>query len=177
MGYGHAFNLIREAVMETKFSVFEILEIAEQVEKRGAQFYAKTAALFESQAIRDIYYQLAEKKIKQQKAWTQMRKDFSEKTGEFGVFDPDNYVLSNPEVMAGLTWIGTSGRGAKRLTGHETREEILKDAIKRENAVITFYQGLKDFARDPASTETVDKIISAENHYVLGLMDQINHLS
>lgn len=168
--------------METKFSVFEILEIAEQVEKRGAQFYAETAALFESQAIRNIYYQLAEKKVKQQKTWIQMRKDFSEKTGEFGVFDPDNYVLSNPEVMAGLTWIGTSGTGtsgggAKRLTGHETREEILKDAIKREKAVITFYQGLKDFARDPASTETVDKIISAENHYVLGLMDHINHLS
>ena len=163
--------------METKFSVFEILEIAEQVEERGAQFYAKAADLFDLQAIRDIYYQLAEKKVKQRKIWTQMRKDFSEKTGEFGVFDPDNYVLSNPEVMAGLTWFGTKGGATKRLTGKETQEEILKDAIHRENAVITFYQGLKDFARDPASTETLDNIISAANRYVLQLIDQINRLT
>ena len=27
---------------------------------------------------------------------------YSEKTGEFGVFDPDNYVRSNPWTMAGL---------------------------------------------------------------------------
>jgi rubrerythrin len=162
--------------METKFSVFEILEIAEQVEERGAQFYVKAADLFEPENIRDFYYQLAEKKVKQRKIWTQMRKDFSEKTGEFGVFDPDNYVLSNPEVMAGLTWFGTKGSGTKRLTGQETMEEILKDAIRRENAVITFYQGLKDFARDPSSTETLDEIISTANRYVLHLIDQINRL-
>ncbi|MCF7974038.1 MAG: hypothetical protein K9N55_09510 [Phycisphaerae bacterium] len=162
--------------METKFSVFEILEIAEQVDKRGAQFYVKTAELFREQSLQDFYYDLAETKVKQQKLWINMRKEFSEKTGEFGVFDPDNYVLSNPEVMAGLTWFGNRGNARKQLTGQETEAEIIKDSIHRENAVITFFQGLKDFARDPASIDTVDKVIQVENRQVLALIDRANHL-
>ena len=162
--------------MDTKFSVFEILEIAEQVDKRGAQFYVKTADLFRDQPLQDFYYDMAEIKVKQQKMWISMRKDFSEKTGEFGVFDPDNYVLSNPEVMAGLTWFGNRGNSRKQLTGQETEEDVVKDTIHRENAVITFFHGLKDFARDPASIDTVEKIIQVENRQVLSLIDRANHL-
>ena len=162
--------------METKFSVFEILEIAEKVEQRGAKFYLNAMELFEDQRLRDIYYQLADTKVKQMKNWAQMRREFSEKTGEFGTFDPDNYVLSNPEVMAGLTWFGTKAGTAKKITGKENKEEILKDALNRENAVITFFQGLRDFARDPASTETVNTIIAKENRYVLNLIDEINKI-
>ncbi|MCP4450648.1 MAG: hypothetical protein GY809_04250, partial [Planctomycetes bacterium] len=55
--------------MDTKFSVFEILEIAEQVDKRGAQFYVKAADLFSSKTLQTFYYNLAETKVKQQKMW------------------------------------------------------------------------------------------------------------
>jgi hypothetical protein len=78
--------------------------------------------------------------------------------------------------MAGLTWFGTKAGTAKKITGKENKEEILKDALNRENAVITFFQGLKDFARDPASTETVNTIIAKENRYVLNLIDEINKI-
>lgn len=162
--------------MDTKFSVFEILEIAEQVDKRGAQFYVKAADLFPDKSLQSFYYNLAETKAKQQKMWIKMRHEFSEKTGEFGVFDPDNYVLSHPEVMAGLSGAGDRGNSRKHLTGQETQEDVLKDSIHRENAVITFFQGLKDFARDPASIDTVEKIIQVENRQVLSLIDQANHL-
>ncbi|MCH8218384.1 MAG: hypothetical protein IH892_16625 [Planctomycetes bacterium] len=162
--------------METKFNVFEILEIAERVEQRGARFYIQTAKRFRKAALQDVFYKLAEGKVKQQKAWARMRKEFSEKTGEFGTYDPDNYVLSHPEVMAGLSWFGTGAGRAKPLTGTEKKEEILRDAINRENAVIAFYQGLKDFTRDPAGTDTVDKIIAEENQCVRTLIHEITLL-
>ncbi len=162
--------------MDTKFSVFEILEIAEQVDKRGAHFYVKAADLFCSKTLQTVYYNLAETKVKQQKMWAKMRYEFSEKTGEFGVFDPDNYVLSHPEVMAGLTWVGGRGTSRKHLTGRETQEDVVKDSIHREKDVLTFFQGLKDFARDPASVDTVDKILQVENRQVLSLIDQANKL-
>ena len=95
-----------------------------------------------------------------------MRKRFSEKTGEFGTFDPDNYVLSNPEVMAGLTWFGTKQDVTDRLTGKESKKQILRDAIRRANEVIIFYDGLKDFARDPASEEAIDTIIREETRQI-----------
>lgn len=159
--------------METRFSVFEILQIAEQVEHKGAKFFLKTAELFDDPELRDIYYRLAGWKAKHEKIWARMRSRFSEKTGEFGTFDPDNYVLSNPAVMSGLTWFGTEQEGNVRLTGRENRRQILRDAIRRANEVIIFYQGLKDFARDPASEETLDRIIGEENRQIVLLLEEL----
>jgi rubrerythrin len=152
--------------METKFSIFEILEIAETVEQKGGRFYLKAADMFKDPQLRDIYLKLAEWKAKHARIWARMRKRVSEKTGDFGTFDPDNYVLSNPGVMASLTWFAARPGPAKRLTGQETREEILRDAIRRENEIIVFYQGLKDFARDPASEDTIDRIIKEVNRHI-----------
>ena len=94
-------------IMDTKFNVFEILEIAEKVEQRGAKFYLGAAQLFAQEDLKNCYYGLAERKVKLKNMWTNMRQDFSNRTGEFGTYDPENYVLSNPEVMASLTWAGS----------------------------------------------------------------------
>ena len=149
--------------METRFNVFEILQIAEQVEHKGAKFYFKAAELFADADLRDLLYRLATWKAKHEKIWARMRKRFSEKTGEFGTFDPDNYVLSNPQVMSALAGSSTQMGATDRLTGKEDRRQILKDAIRRSNEDIVFYGGLKDFARDPASEDTLDRIIREES--------------
>ena len=159
--------------METKFNVFEILEIAEQIEHKGAKFYLKAAELFPDADLRDLLYRLATWKAKHEKIWVRMRKRFSEKTGEFGTFDPDDYVLSNPQVMSGLAGYGMKQDETNRLTGKENRRQILKTAIRRANEVVIFYSGLKDFARDPASKDTIDRIISEENRQIRLLTEEL----
>ncbi len=160
--------------METKFNVFEILQIAEQIEHKAAKFYLQAAETFADPQIRDLYYRLATWKAKHEKLWARMRKRVSEKTGEFGTFDPDDYVRSNPPVMAGLTWFGT-GKDAlsDRPTGKEGKRQVLKDAIRRANEVVIFYRGLKDFASDPASTDTIDKIIREESRQIQLLTEEM----
>jgi len=152
--------------METKFNVFEILQIAETIEHNGAKFYLKTAVLFDDPELRNIYYTLANWRARHEKILAQRRKRFSEQTGEFGTFDPNNYVLSNPHVMAGLAVFADKPGSSGRLTGGETRKQIFKDAIRRAKEAIIFYNGLKDFARDPASEEIIDKIIKEENRHI-----------
>ncbi len=159
--------------MEKKFSVFEILEIAERIEINAARFYLKAAELFDDPEHRNIYYKLANWRAKHEKILAQRRKEYSEKTGELGTFDPDDYVLSNPEVMAGLTWLGSKTDHTKELTGKETIREILLDAIKRSDEVLAFYEGLKDFARDPAGKEIIDKIIDEEKQNIKLLTEQL----
>jgi len=159
--------------METKFNVFEVLEIAEQVEHKGARFYLKAAELFDDPNLRDVYYKLANWKAKHEQIWARMKKRYADKTGEFGTFDPDNYVLSNPEVMAGLTWFGTKQDSPGRLSGKETKGQILRDSVRRANEVIIFYQGLKDFARDPATEDVIDKIIREEARQIKLLEEEI----
>ena len=159
--------------MEKKFSVFEILEISERIEHNAARFYLKAAELYEAPQLRDIYYKLANWRAKHEKVLTQRRKVYSEKTGELGTFDPDDYVLSNPEVMAGLTWLGSKSDPAKELTGKESRVEVLKEAVKRADEVVAFYEGLKDFARDPAGEGAIDKIIEEEKQHIRLLTKQL----
>ncbi len=160
--------------METKFNVFEILEIAEKIDHNGAKFYLKTAELFDDPELKNVYYLLANWRAKHERILAQRRKRFSEKTGEFGTFDPDNYVLSNPNVMAGLTVFSHKPDSSGRLTGAESRQQIIKDAVRRAKEAIFFYDGLKDFARDPASKDTVDKIINEENHHIRLLTEQLD---
>jgi rubrerythrin len=159
--------------VETKFNVFEILQIAEQVEHKGAKFYLKAAELFVDPDLRDLLYRLATWKAKHEKVWARMRKRFSEKTGEFGTFDPDDYVLSNPQVMSGLTAFGIRPEAADPLTGKEDKRQILKVAIERAKEVVIFYEGLKDFAREPASKDTIDRIIREENRQIHFLQDEL----
>ncbi len=158
--------------METKFNVFEILQIAEKIDHNGAKFYLKTAELFDDPELRNIYYKLANWRARHEKILAQRRKRFSEKTGEFGTFDPDNYVLSNPQVMAGLTVFAHKPNSSGRLTGAESKEQIIKDAVRRAKEAIIFYTGLKDFARDPASKDTIDKIIKEESRHIRLLTEQ-----
>jgi rubrerythrin len=159
--------------VETRFNVFEILQIAEQIEHKGATFYLKAAELFADANLRDVLYRLATWKAKHEKLWARLRKRFSEKTGEFGTFDPDDYVLSNPQVMSGLTAFGTRQDETERLTGREDKRQILKLAMRRSNEVVIFYGGLKDFARDPASKDTIDRIIREENRQVQALQEEL----
>ena len=157
--------------METKFNVFETLQIAEQIEHRGAKFYLKTAELFADPERRDMYYKLANWKARHEKVLAQRRKRFSEKTGQFGTFDPDNYVLSNPHVMAGLTGFGIKRDTFRGFTGRESKEEIIRDAIRRENEAIIFYQGLKDFTRDQTTRDAIDTVIKEEGRHIRTLTE------
>lgn len=86
-------------------------------------------------------------------------------------------MLSNPEVMAGLTSFGTKEDLFSRLTGKETTAQIIRDVIRRTNEVIIFYRGLKDFARDPASREVIDKILREQGREIRFLNDEIKSLS
>ncbi len=159
--------------METKFNVFEIFQIAEKIEHDGAKFYLRAAELFDDSERRDVFYKLANWKAKHEKTLAKRRKRFSEETGQFGTFDPDNYVLSNPHVMAGLTAFATKPNLREQMTGREGKKDIFKTAIRRSKQAIVFYQGLKDFSRDPASEETIEQIVEEEKKHIRILIEAL----
>lgn len=152
--------------MDTQFSVFEILEIAEEVERKAACFYLRLAERFPDRERRGLYYDLAAWRTRHQQAWARVRQGYSERTGEFGIFDPDNYVLSNPQVMASLTLFGVSPANQRRPSGCETRAQILQDAVERAKGVIIFYHGLKEFAGGLEARMMIDNMISEEERHV-----------
>ena len=60
--------------MEKKFSVFEILEVAERIELNAARFYLKASELYDDSQLRDIYHKLANWRAKHEKILTQRRR-------------------------------------------------------------------------------------------------------
>jgi rubrerythrin len=162
--------------MDTQFNAFEILRIAEEVESKAAQFYRQAAARFADEDRRGLCHGLADWRTEHRDAWQCLRRQYSERTGEFGCFDPDNYVLSNPQTMAGLTGFGTDHSGHGRITGGETKEQILYDAIRRSQGIAIFYHGLKEFARGPDSRMMIDNVISEEDRQIRLLTNALGRM-
>ena len=155
-----------EAPEDTQFNVFEVLRIAEELEHRAARFYLQAAERFADQERRNVYYDLASWRARHQQAWARIRREYSERTGEFGTFDPDNYVLSNPQVMASLSCFAASPSPHGRHGGVETAEQIIRDAIQRARRAAIFYSGLKGFVRDAESRMMIDNMVSEEQRHI-----------
>ena len=161
-----AVKLLEGGAMDTKFSGFEILKIAEKVSHNGAEFYRKEAELFDNPEVLQVLSALVGWHEKHEKIFARMRRRFSEKTGNFGVFDPDDYIRSNPEAMAALTPFAIKSDAARQFSGSESKEQILEEAIRKKKDIIVFYNGLKDFARDQVGRDIIDEIIKEENRHI-----------
>ncbi len=159
-----------EAVVNTQFNIFEALEIAERVEGDGARFYLGVAETTEDMELRRECYRLANWKAKHSRVIARRRREYAAKTGEFGTFDPDNYVRSNPHVMAGLAApSGRLGRGAAPRCS--SRTDLFRRAVAREKETAVFYEGLKHFVRDPATEAAVEQVLGEEKRYLHSLVD------
>jgi rubrerythrin len=166
--------------MDMCFNVFEVLQIAEEVEHKAARFCLRAAERFADWDRRNVYYNLASWRAKHQQAWARIRQEYTEKTGEFGTFDPDSYVMSNPQVMAGLSCFGTEANSHGQPTGHETWAQIVRDAIRRSEGVVIFYRGLKEFACGPTCRAMIDNMIAEEDRYIRllnRLLDRVRPLA
>jgi hypothetical protein len=152
--------------MITKFKTFDILQIVEKIELKRAGFYVQIALRFENSGPRDLCYSLAGRSQRYAKFWAEKRLQHSNETGDFGTFDPNDYVRSNPVVMAGLTNFGNSRSSISKFTGKESQEQILRDTIRRSYELKIFYEGLKEFSFNPETNFILDKIICSESKYI-----------
>ena len=162
--------------MDTQFNAFAILQIAEEVESKAAGFYLLAAGRFADEDRRRLCCDLVEWRAEHRDAWRRLRRQYSERNGECGCFDPNNYVLSNPQTMAGLTGFGTARHGYSRITGGETKEQLLQDAIRKSQGIAIFYHGLKEFARGPDSRMMIDNVISEEDRHIRLLTNALGRI-
>jgi rubrerythrin len=151
---------------KVRFGALAILQIAEEVERKAAGFYWAAAEQSCGKEQRTVHSKLASWRRRRQEVLHRMQREHTEATGRFGVFDPDNYVLSNPRVMAGLTWSGTSPLPRGRSVRYANTAQILRDAITRSKGIVIFYHGLKGFAEMPEDVAVIDDLIGREDRHI-----------
>jgi len=152
--------------MSAKYSGSKILEIAEQVERKGSQFYQNAAGWVEEPKLGNLFSQLAEWETTHQELFAQMREDYANELDGLGTFDPDVYMSSNAKLMAALSVFAVSSDLSKQFAGLKNPEDVLRKAIEIEKDTITFYRGLKDFARNMAAEEIIGRIIQEEKRHI-----------
>ena len=162
--------------MEAKYNAFEILTIAEKVEHNGAVFYYKAAEMFDDVELRKLFVRLADWELIHEEVFAKMKVELGKEAYESEVFEPDNYMSANPQVMAGLAAFAIKPDPAEELTGLESREEILKNALQKEKDTIVFYRGLKGFCRDKAAKKQIGDIIEQEKRHISILQQSLEQL-
>jgi rubrerythrin len=158
--------------MAIRFNADEILEIAEQIERNGADFYRAAARRAADDRSRDLFLDLARMEDEHERTFKGMRARFTAAVQD-NAYDPDNEAVLYLQAFAGGHVFPVDAKPADALKGRETVEQILREAIGLEKDSIVFYLGVKDVLRKGKDQQALEAIISEEKRHVTALSRQL----
>ncbi|MCX5644542.1 MAG: ferritin family protein [Phycisphaerae bacterium] len=150
--------------MTRELNAFEVLEIAEKMEREAARFYREAAGMYDDAKISKLFAELAQWEKRHVQVFADMKDYFSEQAWELGHFDLDRVDVARLDVPPAV--LDEHSEPAKELTGHETRADVLRLAIKKEQHAIGYYTALTEFALGPDNVEAIKAILQEERKHV-----------
>jgi rubrerythrin len=156
--------------MGITFTADEIFEMAEQIERNGAEYYREAAQNASDNNIKQMLLQMADMEEGHLSTFQQMREELSGREKEPISFDPDNQGAMYLQAMADAR--GMEGRisPTKNLTGNESPKEVFDIAINSEKDSVVFYLSLKDLVPVRAGREKIEEIILEELSHITMLL-------
>jgi rubrerythrin len=161
-----AVKMNKETAELNELNSYEVLSIAVQVERKGVEFYLNAAQVFNGSELSGLFEKLVQWEQAHIDSFIKMRDKHTQESWDKGAYNPVRVNIPKSRMMAGLSVFGISSDLDRKFTGNETREEVLKVAIKNEKDAVVFYTGLKAFVVDSGDLVTVDEIIKEEMHHV-----------
>lgn len=161
--------------MSVSFSAYEILEIAERMERDAAALYEAAATATTHPAARELFTDLANWERQHEEMVGAMRQEESGGVSLVADVDPDSAMGQFLEPLAGQTPFGTT-TAPMAAFGHEpTLDHILRVALDREKDAVAFYLGIKEMVGE-LGKEKVDQVIHAELDHItllIGMLRQV----
>ena len=159
--------------MAITFNADEIFEMAEQIERKAAQFYREAAGKTADANVQKLFNDFAVMEDGHCEIFQEMRKSLSPDEKESSTFDPNSEAILYLQAMAdGHGTEGKKGRGEK-LTGKESVKEIFEIAIAAEKDSVVFYTGIKEMVNSTAGKDKVKAIIVEEMGHLAILKQQL----
>lgn len=159
--------------MSVHFSFEEILDMAVQLERNGADFYRRAEKEMNDQKIRQLLLELASLEDEHKKIFENMRNNLTEQERGSNLFDPDNQTSLYLQAFVDGRIFNVRENPAERLTGKESREDILRTAISLEKDSIIFYLGMKEVTAREWGREKIDDILREEMHHITQLNSKL----
>jgi len=146
--------------MSFDFNADDIFEMAEQIERNGAQFYREAAMGVSDPRSRTFLTQLAAMEDEHEKVYAELRKELKEQERTPTVFDP------NDEAVLYLRALADARVFIEQTVDFRSMESILKTAIQTEKDSIAFYLGLKEIVPLALGKKRIDEIIKEEMGHI-----------
>ena len=159
--------------MAVTFSVDEIFEMAEQIERNGARFYQKAAKEIANKDTKKILEELAVMEAEHEKTFATMRADIKSSERLPSVFDPNDEVGFYLRTLADGKVFDVKTDPSEQLTGRETPQDILNTAIDLEKDSIVLYLGLEEYVPAESGKDKVREIIKQEMGHIALLSDRL----
>jgi len=144
----------------------KIFDIAEQVERDGANFYRK-AAEHANEDCRSVLLALATMESNHERTFADMRADFSD--GELQPLVTDPARKGALYLQAAIDGKIFGANPLSELTGTESIDKIFEIAIDLEKDSVIFYQSMKALVPPGRARQQLDKIIDEEIGHILEL--------
>lgn len=164
--------------MKAKFSIDEIFEMAEQIERNGAKFYNRAGNMFSASSTRrKLLLYLADMEIKHEAIFASLRKEIIEKEKFFSIldtnFDPEGLSVMYIRSIANSHVFKLDKPIQEYLTGSESPKTILEMALEREKDTILLYIGLKEVIPENLGKNDVDSIIKEEMTHITYINNEL----
>ena len=146
--------------MGIEFNADEIFEIAEQIERNGANFYRKAAETITNEDKKKFLIHLAEMEDEHEQTFKTMRSQLTQDEKIMITFDPEG------ESEKYLRALADTRIFYEKKIDTTSLEEIFKTAITAEKDSIVFYLGIKDVVPEHLGKQKLDVIIKEEMGHI-----------
>jgi len=146
--------------MSFDFNADEVFEMAEQLEKNGADFYRSSAANITNEENKKVLLGLAAMEMEHEKIFAEMRASLTSGEKESTTFDPEE------ETLAYLKALVDTRVFFKKEIDTTSMKEILKAALVAEKDAIVFFMGLKEMVPANLGKNRLEEIIKEEMSHI-----------
>lgn len=161
--------------MAIRFNADEVLRMAERTEENAARYYRRAAQLH-SKEHTEFLLRLAAMEDDHKVTFAKMRAELTSAEKQPTTYDPMDESMLYLKTMADLHGGEGSPDLAAALTGKESLEQILWQAIELEKKSILFYIGLEPLVPPELGKQHVDRIIAEEKSHIVILSRELNEI-
>ncbi len=160
--------------MAQELTGYEVLEIAEKMERNAAGFYRRAAGMYSDPKISKLFSELAQWEKRHIEAFAEMKARLSEQSWGLGQYGCNRAVPPRPQTSAAV--FGDRTDPSKELTGRETKADVLRMAIQKEKDSIAYYTSLREFVSGD-DMEAIQDIIGEEDRHVRILTQSLEQIA
>ena len=153
--------------MGIDFNADEVFEIAEQIERNGANFYRSVAEKVADSNKKQLLSDLAEMEDEHEQTFKNLRSELSQDKKTMTTFDPEDEAANYLRALAETRVF------YEKKIDTSSFEEILKTAITAEKDSIVFYLGMKDVVPAHLGKQKLDDIIKEDMSHIILLSKEL----